>query len=105
MITLGESDAGRSHTVQVGDEVVVRLPENPTTGHRWHLTLPTEGLDAATDSFAAAAPARPGSGGTREFRLQASAPGTFRVGLAHKRSWEPTASAATVLEFDIHVVP
>jgi predicted secreted protein len=37
MLVLDESQANGAADVIVGDQFQVRLYENPTTGHRWHL--------------------------------------------------------------------
>src|SRR5260370_24543853 len=34
-ITLTQADKGKSITVHTGEEIVIMLPENPTTGYRW----------------------------------------------------------------------
>jgi inhibitor of cysteine peptidase len=105
VIILGEPDAGDSHDVQLGDEVLIRLPENPTTGHRWHLRVSPDGLALLDDTFMASPLARPGSGGTREFRLRVTQPGGYVIDLASRRSWETAESAAARLEFFVRVIP
>jgi predicted secreted protein len=101
-VELTESDAGAERSVGVGEELVVRLPENRTTGYRWHLALPAGALSLDGDSYEAEAPGRPGSGGTRTFRLRATQPGTHRLGAALRRSWESGEGGRPALEFAIH---
>ena len=100
-VDLTELDAGVEHSVDVGQELVVRLPENRTTGFRWHLTVPEEGLALDAESFAPAAVELPGAGGTRAFRLRATRPGTHRLAAALGRPWEPGGPERTV-EFTLH---
>lgn len=47
-VTLTEADAGRAITVTPGQHVVLRLPENPTTGYRWSIPM---ALEVAGDSY------------------------------------------------------
>lgn len=85
---LTESDLPGEHSLAVGDELVVRLPENRTTGYKWHLALPDEGLELADDSYEPPDPGKPGSGGTRTVRLRATSPGTHSAAAALRRPWE-----------------
>lgn len=85
---LTDADAGAERTVGVGQDLVVRLPENRTTGYRWSFDLPEEGLELADDSYAPPDPGRPGAGGTRTVRLRVTRAGTHRVAAALRRAWE-----------------
>ena len=99
---LTEADAGRERAVAVGDEVVVRLAENRTTGFRWQLADLPEGVTLVDDTFEAPSPGRPGQGGVHYFRLQATGPGEHRVAAGLRRSWEEGGPQRTV-EFPIRV--
>jgi inhibitor of cysteine peptidase len=98
MLELTEPDAGAEHCIGVGQELVVRLQENPTTGYRWQLAIPPDGLALDDDAYEAATD-RPGSGGVRTFRLHATGPGTHRLGAALRRSWESGQARSPALEF------
>jgi predicted secreted protein len=100
-VELTESDAGAERTVDVGQELVVRLEENRTTGFRWHLAVPEEGLVVDEDAFDADPSGRPGAGGVRTFRLRATKPGTHRLGATLRRSWEAGDAAQPGLEFRV----
>jgi predicted secreted protein len=97
-VELTESDAGAERAVAVGQEVRVRLPENRTTGFRWHLAVP-EGLVVDDDAYDADSSGLPGAGGVRTFRLRATEPGTHRLGATLQRPWGPGDSAPAGLEF------
>lgn len=98
---LTDADAGAQRSVGVGQDVVVRLPENRTTGYRWSFDLPEEGLELADDSYTPPDPGRPGAGGIRTVRLRVTRVGTHRVGAALRRSWE-SGGAGRRVEFTLH---
>lgn len=98
---LTESDAGAEHAVDVGQELVVRLPETGTTGFRWHLAVPEDGVVLDEDRFDVDPSGRPGAGGVRAFRLHATKPGTHRLGATLQRSWGSGEAARPGLEFHL----
>jgi predicted secreted protein len=102
-VELTEADAGAEHTVDVGQELVVRLKENRTTGFRWHLAVPEEGVVVDEDAFAADAGGRPGAGGVRTFRIRATRPGTHRLGATLQRPWEAGAAGAAPPRLEFRV--
>ena len=91
--TITEAEVTSPLTVSPGDEIVVRLPENPSTGFRWHVeTVPPGMLDAENDEFAVSAMA-PGAAGTRVLSFRARSPGSAQIGLKLFRAWEGDSSA------------
>ena len=75
-----------------GDVLVVRLPENATTGYQWHART-GEGLTLLDDEPEEAQdPERvmraPGAGRTRTIRLRAEREGSWRLELRLSRPWE-----------------
>ena len=93
---------GETVRVQPGDEVVVRLAENPTTGYRWEIDAPRGGVEVADDSYDRPRDEGVGAGGMRTFTLRAGDPGEAEVRLRLARSWENEAveqgSLAIVVE-------
>jgi inhibitor of cysteine peptidase len=81
---------GRVH-VKVGDEVLVRLPENPSTGYRWELDPPQGSLELADDAYVRSRDGAVGSGGERHFTLRAKRIGQAEIQLRLARSWEQHA--------------
>jgi inhibitor of cysteine peptidase len=79
--------------VGVGDEVVIRLPENATTGYVWSVQSVDDGLELVEDAMvpasATAGSPAPGAGGEHVVRLRATAPARADVVLHLGRSWEP----------------
>ena len=98
-ILLTEADSGRSIAARVGDEIVVELPENPTTGYRWEVAG-ADGLDPTADGYLAAEPVPPdaapafGRGSLRERRCRVRGPGVARLELKHWQAWEGEGSVA-----------
>ena len=103
-IVIFHSDQGNEFEAHPGDLIVIRLPENPTTGYRWELDVDDDRGVALQDSDYSAA-SRPGigGGGMRTFRLKARRPGTVRVELRLRRKWEPEEVAVDSFEVTIRV--
>ncbi|WP_194238340.1 protease inhibitor I42 family protein [Streptomyces spongiae] len=72
--------------VSLGDEVVVPLPENATTGYRWSVQR-ADGLEVTSSGYEAGQPVLPGSGGTRVVRVRPTAAGKGLLELELKRAW------------------
>jgi inhibitor of cysteine peptidase len=88
---LTEADSGGSAVVRRGDRLVVRLPENPTTGYLWAVDQPHAGLALADSRFTAGG-AAPGAAGVREIVFSADRAGEGEVGLKEWREWEGDGS-------------
>jgi len=94
---------GAELAAMVGDDVIVRLPENPTTGYQWRIDeLPTMLNLLSTDFMIAAEPA-PGAGGQRIIRFRATRSGVARVRMVLARSWETHAAPQRTYGFSIRV--
>lgn len=87
-VTLGAVENGKVVEAVVGDVILVRLTENPTTGYRWSLES-VEGslLAIEDDTFVLDSGPQTGSGGTRRFQFCATAAGTTPIHLKHWREW------------------
>ncbi len=107
-ILLIGTDSGQSIAARVGDEIVLQLPENPTTGYRWEVIL-ADGLEPVADGYVAAeqepADAEPafGRGSLRELRFRATEPGIVRLELKHWQAWEGEDSVDRRFAADIVV--
>lgn len=83
-----ESSNGQVVEARIGETIEIRLPENPTTGFRWHLTA--DGSPACSlihDDFSAPA-GPPGRGGVHTWRFEALRAGECDIELRHRRRWE-----------------
>lgn len=82
--------------VKPGEPFEIEFPENPTTGHRWHLRSSDESvLELQDDSFQPAGGSACGAGGVRRWRFRAAQEGATTLDLQYRRSWEkqPAQSA------------
>ena len=91
-ITLTEADEGKTVDVHVGDTVVLRLPENPTTGYRWSFDdLDTAAVSVQEGEHVHSSEAV-GSGGEMTWRLTPASAGTTQIRLKLWRQWQGDAS-------------
>lgn len=84
----------------VGGVVDVRLPSTPTTGYRWHLEGPPDGLETVEDNFTSTSE-KLGAGGNHSFRLRATKPGSYKLNFALKRSWESHATEHHAVDVEV----
>jgi inhibitor of cysteine peptidase len=99
-ITLTKTDKGKTITAHTGDVVMIRLPENPTTGYRWAIDQADETALAAQDATFAAVPGgATGSGGTRTFAFAVKRSGTVHLQLKLLRSW--SGDSSIIERFDV----
>ncbi len=71
----------------MGEELVVALPENPTTGYRWYPDIDPELLEPVDDRNEGPVERR-GASGTRYSTFRALRPGSTSLRMIMKRSWE-----------------
>lgn len=90
-IELSGSEASAPRTLARDDEVVLRLPENPTTGYRWLVTQSGAGeLALVDDRFVGGSEAPvPGAGGQRVLRFAGRRPGEVSLEAVLRREWDP----------------
>jgi predicted secreted protein len=78
--------------VALGESIVLRLEENPTTGYRWFFEgFPAEDMLVVSDQFRLANDAF-GAGGIRELTLQAKRPGEHLIVLRNSFASGPSPS-------------
>lgn len=88
-VLLSSEDAGTTIEVTVGDEVMIELEANPSTGFSWTheagdvaILAPMGEPDYQSDSDL------PGSAGMMTWHFEARAAGSTKVELAYRRPWE-----------------
>jgi len=106
-VTVGENDNGSQVTLGPGQELVVRLGSNPSTGYRWQVeaidevSLQQVGMAQYTPVKPGETPL-PGQAGQETLRFQAVGPGEARLELTYRQPWEGGDSAER--RFNLRVV-
>jgi inhibitor of cysteine peptidase len=89
-VNLTSADKGGQVKVKVGDQIVVSLDGNPSTGYTWE----TQGLDTTIfqqvgeAAFESSNPGLVGAGGTLTLTFKALKAGTASLDLVYHRPWE-----------------
>jgi inhibitor of cysteine peptidase len=92
---------GEDVTVAEGDEFVVALPANPSTGYAW---TAGENPDVAfVSSRQVSGGTRPGSPGTQQLTFRGTQAGASTMALAYARSFEPGVPPAKTAKFAVTV--
>jgi uncharacterized protein (TIGR03086 family) len=102
IVELAQQDSGGRRTVRVGESVVVALPENPTTGYRWHADVDEAALQPIDDGYDGPAGLR-GASGVRRLAFTALRAGPTRLRLVKRRSWEAKAVEEFAVDLDVKV--
>lgn len=113
-VVLDQGNNGERVKVRPGDQITLRLPENATTGYRWHIER-AEGL--IEDEGPASEPSAPptpsnadepnpimGRGGLREFHFRTPNAGQGRLTLKYYQEWEGPDSAVENFAVDLDVL-
>jgi len=90
---LSKTDDGKQLTLNVGQDLTIRLPENPTTGYRWAVDEPTQ-RDPSTEilvftdrSYSAEKAVGIGGGGMCTLTFNAQKAGVAELRL---KLWQPS---------------
>lgn len=104
LVELTRPTHGQSISVRLNDEIVVRLPENPTTGYRWEIDQADPLIAGTADAFTLDSDPQFGSGGTRELRFRVtSSSGVGRLSLKYWQPWEGDASVSDRFSVELQV--
>ncbi len=86
-----ESQARCPQTLEPSQQLILRLPSNPTTGYRWEVREAAAGQLRALGPEVYSAPqgeALVGAGGHSTWRFEAQEPGESMLSLTYQRPWE-----------------
>jgi inhibitor of cysteine peptidase len=98
------SDPAQTITVQTGEEFVIALESNPTTGYDWEESHDAGMLSLVNDNYEAGQKAKEGlvgAGGTHYFKYKALKSGKTEITLTYKRSWEEESADQKIFTVDI----
>ena len=88
---LSVADNGKTIDLRVGHSVLLRLPENPSTGYGWTLDADPRLVEISEKRHVHSAETV-GSGGESQWSIKAVAPGTTTLRIKHWREWEGEGS-------------
>jgi inhibitor of cysteine peptidase len=95
-VDLTAADDGRQIEIAEGQDLVVSLQSNPSTGYSWE-RVPVEDeilQQAGEPEFEEGRPGVVGAPGEQVFRFQAARTGTTKLDLVYHRPWEQEAKPA-----------
>jgi predicted secreted protein len=90
------ADNGKELEIDVGERLVVRLEESPTTGFAWSPSGVNEKLGLLTSEYSPASPGSIGGGGLRTLTFTARQVGAVSLRLKLWREWEGDSSVVDV---------
>jgi inhibitor of cysteine peptidase len=92
-LNLKATDANKTFQLHPGDQVVIMLDANPSTGFDWDIDQTNNTVLASQGkTFQASSNGAPGSGGTDTFTFKALTAGTVNLSLKYWRSFEGPSS-------------
>ena len=106
VLILTRTDHNRTAELRVGERLVARLPENPSTGYTWAIDETDRRL-LTLDSTDYTAPVEGsvGARGQRTFTFTARQAGEVALKLKYWRFWEGDASATERYVVNLRILP
>ena len=92
-VPVTEKDDGKTISARVGDTILLKLQENPSTGYTWTLSV-TPGLIVTEDQHTPSILRRIGAPGMREWQIRVTGSGDQTVSVVYVRPWEPMENSA-----------
>ena len=103
MLQFDEHSNGNQIELHIGEEFMIILPENPTTGFRWNLISSGEQACTLLDNSFDLTGSTPGNGGSHSWHFQAVKEGSSKIEFAYRRSWEQDRPPAQNFNVSVHV--
>jgi predicted secreted protein len=94
-IEINEATPAAPRTLSCGDELQIRLAENPTTGYRWHFEQSGTAVLALVEDRFEMGGGAPGAGGKRLVRFIAQQAGSVVLEASARRPFEPAERSPT----------
>lgn len=100
----GTNANGTTVTLKKGEALRVSLPENPSTGYSWDLSL-SDGLYLVSDQYIRddTGIRRVGAGGIHTWDIRATGIGLQQINGVYRRPWEVNAAPEKTYALNIHV--
>jgi inhibitor of cysteine peptidase len=107
-LSVGIDQSGKAVQMQVGQDLVVSLPSNPSTGYTWQVdTIDPTVLQlvggAEYQSLGPISTPRPGAGGIESFRFEAIGLGQAPLRLTYSRSFTADEEPAEIFFLQVIV--
>lgn len=103
-INLLEENNNENIAVIEGEEFVISLAGNPSTGYQWLYSSSAEGILKEINHYFQQSSNVPGAGGIENWVFQAAAPGSAKLTFTYSRPWE-SKPPEKVLIYNITVTP
>jgi inhibitor of cysteine peptidase len=106
-VNVDASDNGSEVALSIGDQLIVTLDSNATTGYSWNLSAISDAsvIVKVSDEYVAPTSTPPlmGQGGQEAWTFEALAAGTANISMKYIRSWETEAEPAETFEITVNV--
>jgi predicted secreted protein len=104
-VYVSEADSGRTVVLSSGQELLVTLTSNVTTGFSWSRRFTVDGVLAVVGEaeYLPDQPIIPGSGGKERFHFSAARNGRTTVSFEYRQPWDTSSAAAQRAVYDIVV--
>jgi inhibitor of cysteine peptidase len=104
VIRLNDTDNGRKLELREGQEIVVSLESNPTTGYIWEISNIGDGIIAQVGETTYESKSDlVGAGGIQVFRLKANESGVTDLNFVYHRPWEKNVKPVRTFSLKITV--
>ena len=102
MPVYNESDNGKTETLALGAQFMVKLDENPTTGYSWNVSA-TDGLNITNDTYIPPTSGLIGAGGVHTWSMLTTKTGLQEFSGVYMRSWENKTGNETTYMLKVNV--
>ena len=106
-VTVSAAQTGTSVELAANQDLVVRLPSNPSTGYRWIYVEPKDAVlrvdGPSTFETTQTAGAAAGAGGTEIWKLAPLKPGQQQLRFEYRRPWEQGGAPSQIATYAVTV--